>query len=73
MFEFRAEDPDYRKSIRNPWRHTWQTARPHLPTEQSRLRIAVDVGSKSGNFSKWLVRATPRFDHVHMFDMRPKG
>jgi len=34
MFKFRAEDPDYRKSIRNP---------------------------------------CPRFDHVHMFDMRPKG
>jgi len=73
MFKFQTEDKKFRDSIDNPWKHTWKTAKPYLSTEQSRLRIAVDVGSKSGNFSKWLVQDTPRFNHVHMFDMRPKG
>ena len=73
MFKFQTEDKKLRDSIDNPWKHTWKTAKPYLSTKRSRLRIAVDVGSKSGNFSKWLVQDTPRFNHVHMFDMRPKG
>ena len=58
-------DPEEISKIDDICGHTYNKCKPHFVN----TRIALDVGCKKGNFARHIQKD---FDHVHMFDMRPK-
>ena len=63
--KFTRLDPETVSKISDVCKHTYQKCKPYF----KHTRIALDVGSKEGEFAKHMCND---FDLVHMFDMRPK-
>ena len=63
--KFTRIDEETISNIDNICEYTYKKCRPYFKN----TRIALDVGSKRGAFAQHMCKD---FDHVHMFDMRPK-
>jgi len=63
--KFTRMDDETISTITDLCGHTYKKCKPYFKN----TRVALDVGSKSGNFAKHMC---VDFDFVHMFDMRPK-